>query len=120
IELVSKELGALGYVPNISQAKKKGYSGTLTAWKDESFIREKLLPIASPDIGIDGDFVHEGRVAEVIIGKYRLLNVYIPSGSSSEVRQARKYEFMDQFFAYLSSLSPEERSRMIICGDLNI
>lgn len=97
-------------------AKKKGYSGTLTLWKNTLDIEI----ISEPDIGIDEDFLAEGRIVETVIRGVRLLNLYIPSGSSSEERQIRKFHFMEQFRSYLEGLSDAERGTIIMCGDFNI
>jgi len=43
----------------------------------------------------------------------------MPSGSSGEERQAFKFEWMDDFYAYVHELK-KEIPNLIICGDYNI
>lgn len=118
--LLTTELEALGYSSYAFPAVKKGYSGTLTAWRKSSALADKIEVVKASDIGIDAGFQDEGRVVELKLGEYRILNLYVPSGSSSDERQVRKYQFMNQFYEYLSGLSKEEISKLILCGDFNI
>jgi len=116
LDLMRDACAQLGYIGIASPALKKGYSGTLTAWKKQY----EPQVIEKPDIGIDPDFIAEGRVVEICAFGMRIVNLYLPSGSSSEVRQARKFEFMEQFLGYLSSLEKEELANLLILGDFNI
>lgn len=61
----------------------------------------------------------EGRVLRADFGDLRVISLYLPSGSSSEERQAFKYEFMDDLIPWLE----EQRSQakhVLVCGDWNI
>jgi exodeoxyribonuclease III len=102
----------LGYVYNyIHSAEKKGYSGVAI------FSKKK------PDhysIGMGNSlFDSEGRVLRADFGDITLICVYIPSGTTGDVRQAIKMEFLEEFTRYLLELR-KEKTNLIICGDYNI
>ena len=92
-------------------AERKGYSGVA------------LLCRKEPDEVITGfgsaEFDQEGRYLEVCFGKLSVVSVYMPSGSSSEERQAAKFRFMDEFTNHLLRIRESGRE-FIICGDWNI
>ncbi len=92
-------------------AQKKGYSGVAI------YCRK------SPDKLIKGigweDMDNEGRFIEAQFGKLSLISLYLPSGSSSEQRQAVKFDFLDRFMPYLQQCAQTSRD-YIICGDWNI
>jgi exodeoxyribonuclease-3 len=48
-----------------------------------------------------------------------VVSVYLPSGSSSEERQAAKFRFLDAFGPYLQKLH-KRKSEYVLCGDWNI
>jgi exodeoxyribonuclease-3 len=116
ISLIEEVFDEIGYLVISSPAKKKGYSGTLTAWKKD--VPLSLCQI--PSIGLDQGFLEEGRVIETGVDTLKIFNFYVPSGSSSEERQKRKYQFMDQMMEYFLSLSEDERASLVLCGDFNI
>lgn len=101
----------LGYKMFWHPAVKKGYSGVAT------FTR-----ISPSDVcigcGIE-KYDQEGRVLRTDFENFSLLNVYMPSGSSGDIRQAFKFEWLDDFFHYISNLK-KEIPRLVICGDFNI
>jgi len=92
-------------------AQKKGYSGVAVFTK------------MKPDnvfygTGIEqSDF--EGRVLRLDIGDITVLNTYFPSGTTGDIRQAYKYQWLDEFFDYLTVLR-QQRPHLVICGDYNI
>lgn len=92
-------------------AKKKGYSGVAIYCKKQ------------PDKIISGigwkDVDAEGRFIEAQFGNLSVISLYMPSGSSGEVRQAFKFHFMEKFAPYLHECSQNGRY-YIICGDWNI
>jgi exodeoxyribonuclease-3 len=92
-------------------AQKKGYSGvaTLSKVKPKSF---------HTTLGYDF-FDQEGRFMLTEFADFALLNVYIPSGTSGDVRQDAKYKFLDFFYQKLTELS-KKYSKLLICGDFNI
>jgi exodeoxyribonuclease-3 len=90
-------------------AEKKGYSGVA------------ILTKTKPDhveygCGFDD---HEGRVLRADFGDVSVMSVYMPSGSSGDVRQAFKMEWLAKFHEYIEELLIK-RPKLIISGDYNI
>jgi len=100
-----------GYQGFFHCAEKKGYSGV------------GIYTRRAPDAVIEGlgdeEFDREGRYIEVQFGKLSIISLYLPSGSSSEDRQAAKYRFMDAFLPHMQALLASGRE-VVICGDWNI
>jgi exodeoxyribonuclease III len=92
-------------------AEKKGYSGV------------GMYCTAKPDKVISGlgtaDIDSEGRYLRCDFGNLSVVSVYLPSGSSSEERQAVKFSFMRRFFPHLREIAKSGRE-FILCGDWNI
>ena len=101
----------LGYNTYWFSAQKKGYSGVSV------FTKIKPAHVEYGNKLEQSDF--EGRVLRIDIGDITLINAYYPSGSSGEVRQAYKYQWLDEFFSFLNELK-KTRDKLIICGDYNI
>lgn len=92
-------------------AEKRGYSGVA--------IYSKCQP-DGVQIGMGlPEFDCEGRFVRADYGNLTVLSVYLPSGSSSEERQAVKYRFLDAFFPILQELQESGR-QVVVCGDWNI
>lgn len=93
------------------EAEKKGYSGVA------------LFARREPDEVIQGlgweDMDREGRYLEARFGNLSVISLYLPSGSSSEERQAVKFSFLDRFWPYLERCGASGR-QYIFCGDWNI
>lgn len=100
-----------GYHRFCQCAQKKGYSGVAIYCKQRpnQVIASFGYPLAD----------HEGRYIQADFGKLSIISTYFPSGSSGDVRQAVKYEFLDAFEAHLQKLLQDKRD-YIICGDWNI
>ena len=100
-----------GYHCYYEDAVKKGYSGVAIYSRHEpkSVVR---------GFG-NAEFDAEGRYLAVRLGNINVVSVYLPSGSSSEERQAAKYRFLDDFMPHLRSLR-RRRSEYVLCGDWNI
>ena len=100
-----------GYHCYYFDAEKKGYSGVAVYARREpdSVIR---------GLGFD-EFDREGRYIEARFGKLSVASLYLPSGSSSEERQAAKFRFLDRFMPYLKKLR-RRRREYVLCGDWNI
>ncbi len=102
---------ALGYESYWFSAQKKGYSGVAIFTK------------IKPDAVFYGNGIMqsdaEGRVIRADFGDVTLLNCYFPSGTSGEERQGYKYQWLDEFYAYITELK-KERPNLVICGDYNI
>lgn len=92
-------------------AEKKGYSGVglYTRRPPESIVE---------GVGV-ADIDAEGRYLEAIFAKLSVISLYLPSGSSSEERQAAKFRFMERFLPHLENLVAGDRE-IILCGDWNI
>ncbi len=92
-------------------AEKKGYSGV------------GLYARRRPDELVEGlgipDIDAEGRYLEARFGALSVISLYLPSGSSSEERQAAKFSFMERFLPHLERLAAGGRE-VILCGDWNI
>lgn len=100
-----------GYHCYYHDAVKKGYSGVAIYSKHEP--KKIINGIGWHDIDV------EGRYIEVQFDKLSVISLYMHSGSSSEERQAVKFDFMDRFMPYLQKLR-RKRREYIICGDWNI
>ncbi len=90
-------------------AQKPGYSGT-AAWATEKFKVEAR--------GM-GDADEEGRILVARVGGIRIVNTYLPSGSSSPERQRVKDQWLPKFGAWVAPFA-KSKIPTIICGDLNI
>lgn len=110
-QIEGAEFNPEGYYRYIHCAEKKGYSGVAIYCKQE------------PDEVIEGlgweDFDKEGRFIEARFGNLSVISLYLPSGSSSEERQAAKFDFLDRFAPMLDEMRENGRD-YIICGDWNI
>lgn len=92
-----------------SPAEKKGYSGVGILARQEA---NRVVVGCGND-----DYDREGRLVQTDFDRFRLINVYFPSGSSGDERQAVKERFMDFFFDYCAALPPRPT---LIAGDFNI
>jgi exodeoxyribonuclease III len=106
-----KQFTDLGFHDYWFSAQKKGYSGVAVFTK----IKPDNVEFGTGHKVSDD----EGRVLQLDFGDIRLINAYFPSGTSGEVRQAFKYEWLDEFFLYLNELK-KKYPKLILCGDYNI
>lgn len=102
---------ALGYHSYWFSAEKKGYSGVAIFTKRVPDAIHYGNGIMQSDA--------EGRVIRVDFGDVSVINAYFPSGTTGEIRQTYKYQWLDEFFDYINALR-EHRPNLIICGDYNI
>lgn len=65
------------------------------------------------------DIDAQGRYLQLDIGPLSVISLYLPSGSSGEVAQARKFSFMERFIPKLETLRACGRD-LVLCGDFNI
>ncbi len=92
-------------------AEKKGYSGV------GIYSRQPAVQVVE---GLGVDWIDaEGRYLRADFADCSVISLYLPSGSSSEDRQAVKFRFLEVFLPHLQALIAEGRE-IIICGDWNI
>ena len=100
-----------GYHFTLVEAEKKGYSGVA--------IYAKKAPIKiETELGFDVSD-REGRYVAYHYEDFIVVSLYLPSGTSGDIRQAEKYRFMDAFEARMDLWQKNNQS-VIICGDWNI
>lgn len=100
-----------GYHRFFCDAEKKGYSGVAIYSKTEP---DKV----TKGIGWE-DFDSEGRWIQADFGKLSVISLYLPSGSSGDIRQNIKFDWMERFKKVFTDMMQEDRE-YIICGDWNI
>lgn len=100
-----------GYRPYFYCAHKKGYSGVA--------ILSKIEPTAVRYGHNNEQSDFEGRVISADFGPLTLVNAYFPSGTSGEIRQEYKYQWLDDFLKYLNKLK-KSKPKLVVCGDYNI
>lgn len=101
----------MGYHVEWHSAEKKGYSGVATFSK-------KVPDLVAEGCGID-KYDKEGRILRTDFGEWTLLNCYFPSGTSGDLRQAFKMDYLKDFQEWINDLK-KERPQLIIVGDYNI
>lgn len=110
-QLVDKAFFPKGWHAHFHDAEAKGYSGVAVYSKRE------------PDAVVDklgwAPFDAEGRYLEARFGDLSVVSLYLPSGSSSEERQAFKYQVMDWLLPKMREWRASGR-RWVLCGDWNI
>jgi len=110
-EMHEADFAALGYHCYAHSADKKGYSGVA--------IFSKQIP-DHVEYGMNhSKYDMEGRVIRADFGELSVINVYFPSGTTGEVRQAVKMNFLADFHLHLNELR-KVRKNLVISGDYNI
>jgi exodeoxyribonuclease III len=106
-----KELESAGYNHYWFSAQKKGYSGVAV------FTREK------PDLVKTGleieKFDAEGRLIRIDFGELTIINSYFPSGTTGDVRQDFKMEYLEAYLNFIKNLRLD-RPNLLLNGDFNI
>lgn len=97
-------------------AEKKGYSGVS--------VYSQLEPVGV-QYGLGWpEFDREGRYLQVDFKSFSVISLYLPSGSSGEVRQSFKFVVLERFLKHLRLLINQAAKRngrqYILCGDWNI
>ncbi|MFA8300071.1 MAG: exodeoxyribonuclease III [Hyphomicrobiales bacterium] len=105
------ELQELGYDNYWFSAQKKGYSGVAILTKTKPDHIEYGMGIEKYD--------NEGRMIRSDYGDVSVISVYHPSGSSGDVRQDFKMQWLKDFQEYILELR-KSRPNLIISGDYNI
>ena len=101
----------LGYHSYIHSAEKKGYSGVCIFSKQRP--TRVVAGMGQPR------YDSEGRVLRADFGDLTIVNVYVPSGTTGDIRQEFKMDFLETFLQWVNDLR-KERPTVIICGDFNI
>jgi exodeoxyribonuclease-3 len=100
-----------GYHCHYYSAQKKGYSGVAL------YSKEKPLAV---QLGLAHDlFDAEGRAVHAQFKEFSVSSLYFPSGTSGDIRQQVKYDFLDYYFKHLKELR-QQKNPVILCGDWNI
>jgi exodeoxyribonuclease-3 len=98
------------------QAEKKGYSGVAT-WS--------RLPVLETGTVMGLDWADkEGRCCWMVVdtpdfGPVKVISLYIPSGSSGEIRQGMKDDFLEHWLGETQRLL-DQGMPTVVCGDYNI
>lgn len=101
-----------GYHRHLHDARsKRGYSGVAV------YSRQAPDEVRS-ELGWE-PFDSEGRYIEARFGALSVVSLYLPSGSSGELRQGFKYEVMDWLAPILHGWLRSGRD-YVVCGDWNI
>ncbi len=106
-----KLLEDLGYEHHWYSAQKKGYSGVAI------FSKHKATEVICGTGHEMSDF--EGRVIQAKIKGKIIISAYFPSGTSGDVRQEYKYQWLAEFEDHVEKLKACNE-QVLICGDYNI
>jgi exodeoxyribonuclease-3 len=101
----------LGYEIYWYPAVKKGYSGVAILTK----IKPKSIKYG---MGLS-KYDDEGRMLQANFDDFSFISAYFPSGTTGDVRQGFKYEFLDDVYGYMQELR-KENPKLILSGDYNI
>ena len=110
-QLTDEMLSPCGYLGYFHFAEKKGYSGTAVYTKVQPNEVERGLGWK--------DFDAEGRLVRIDFENLSVISVYLPSGSSGDLRQQFKERILQQLKPVLLDFQSQSRD-FIICGDINI
>ena len=101
-----------GYTAYFVDAEKKGYSGVGIYTKHTPKSVNTSIGYTAAD--------QEGRFVECDFGTLKVASIYLPSGTSGQVRQDFKMALLDDF--YQNYLQPHVHDSVdrILCGDWNI
>ena len=101
-----------GFEGYFADAQKKGYSGV--------GIFTKQAPVAVKTLIGHEVMDTEGRFIECTFPKFKLVSLYLPSGTSGPERQGIKMQMLDWFFKHYLQQTISDDLPCIICGDWNI
>lgn len=100
-----------GFECHYFDAQKRGYAGTAM------FCRQAPQKISR---GLGFEIADtEGRYIQADYDGFSVASLYLPSGSASDERQARKMSFLGDYIGHMKALR-RKRREYIICGDWNI
>ncbi len=101
----------LGYEIYWHPAVKKGYSGVAILTR----IKPKSVKYG---MGLK-KYDDEGRMIQADFENFSFISSYFPSGTTGDLRQGFKYEFLDDVYGYMQDLK-KTNSNLILSGDYNI
>lgn len=108
---IPKEIKNLDYQKFYHTAEKKGYSGVAIYSKEEPIKVEE---------GIGVDWIDkEGRIIMAEFDVFRVFSVYAPSGTTGDIRQDMKMNFLDEFIRFGKKYVEDDKPS-VFCGDFNI
>ncbi|MFP5382808.1 MAG: exodeoxyribonuclease III [Gammaproteobacteria bacterium] len=110
-QLADHILRPAGYHGYFFDAHRPGYSGTAVYSREKPRAVHAGLGFTLADT--------EGRYLQVDFKGLSVASLYVPSGSSGELAQQRKFEFMAHYEPLLAALR-RKRREFILCGDWNI
>ena len=100
-----------GYNSYWFSAQKKGYSGVAI------FTKHKPIKVT---YGFGNDeYDAEGRIIQVDFDEVSVISVYIPSGTTGDVRQEYKMQWLEFFHAHIKKVA-QQVPNLVVCGDYNI
>jgi exodeoxyribonuclease III len=102
---------SLGYETYSFSAEKKGYSGVAILTKE--IPKKVTIGIGNPQ------FDSEGRVIRLDFENFTQICVYIPSGTTGDVRQEVKMQFLAEFQNFINQVR-KEVPKLMVSGDFNI
>lgn len=105
------EFTELGYHTYSFSAQKKGYSGVALLCKQEPDHVQYGMGIEKYD--------QEGRFIRADFGDLSVVSVYHPSGSSGDLRQDFKMQWLEDYTQYINELK-KTRPNLVLSGDYNI
>ncbi len=101
----------LGYARYCFPAVNKGYSGVA--------ILSKVAPKAVHyGMGVPA-YDDEGRMLRADFEGFSFISAYFPSGTTGDVRQDFKYDFLDDVYGFMQDLKKQDAG-LILSGDYNI
>jgi exodeoxyribonuclease-3 len=101
----------MGYQVYWYPAEKKGYSGV-------AILAKHKVNRVQYGLGID-QYDREGRLLQIDTEEFTLISTYMPSGTTGEIRQGFKFQWLDDFYNYIANLK-QKVPNLIISGDYNI
>ena len=110
-DLLDKLFQPEGYHCYFHFAEKRGYSGVGIYSKQKPQQVKVGLGLHEAD--------QEGRYVEIDLGNLVVASIYLPSGTSGDIRQSVKFDFLKRYAGYLASLK-QNGKEVILCGDWNI
>lgn len=110
-QIVDAMFRPAGYHCYYLDAERKGYSGVA--------VYSRVRPQRVVRGFGSAEFDLEGRYIEAVFPGLSVASLYMPSGSSGDVRQDAKFRFLAEFEDFLRRIRKRPRE-YVICGDWNI